>query len=101
MNVIPKKMLDRIASLGLGSLQELDAWIHTLIAEREAEWQRILDEPHHKEPSVSYQHEYVKCGKAGCKCASGQGHGPYWYAYWSDALGKTHKKYIGKDLHRL
>lgn len=95
----PKKIQERIASLGLGPLRALDQWIHELIAKREAEWQQILARADSSEDrSISYQQEYVKCGKAGCKCASGQRHGPYWYAYWTDALGKTRKEYIGKNL---
>lgn len=38
------------------------------------------------------------CNKPGCKkCASGEGHGLYWYRYWWED-GKTRKKYIGKTL---
>jgi len=45
-----------------------------------------------------YKQEVVFCGKERCKkCAKGEGHGPYWYAYWW-ADGKTRKKYIGKTL---
>lgn len=47
---------------------------------------------------VTYQLQYRKCGKEYCKtCRDGQGHGPYWYAYWrkdgikrSGYIGKTH-----------
>lgn len=46
----------------------------------------------------TYQQEYVRCGKPTCKkCKDGaQGHGPYWYAYWTEN-GKTRKEYIGKN----
>lgn len=98
MNIIPKKMLDRIASLGIGELRELDEWLHGLIAEKEADMDRFLTTRNSENRRVSYQHEYVCCGKPGCKCANGQKHGPYWYAYWSDDFGKTHKQYIGKNL---
>ena len=53
-----------------------------------------------KDPATGrlYKQEIVLCGKERCKkCARGEGHGPYWYAYWWEA-GKTRKKYIGKDL---
>ena len=45
-----------------------------------------------------YKQELAFCGKERCKkCAKGEGHGPYWYAYrWEG--GKTRKKYIGKTL---
>ena len=32
---------------------------------------------------ITYQLQFRKCGKASCStCRDGQGHGPYWYAYW-------------------
>ena len=34
---------------------------------------------------ITYQLQYRKCGKPTCRtCREGQGHGPYWYAYWHD-----------------
>ena len=45
--------------------------------------------------NLSYRLEKVRCGKKGCKCADGAPHGPYWYAYWSEA-GKTKSRYVGK-----
>ena len=39
----------------------------------------------------------VKCGKAGCKCANGDLHGPYWYEYWREG-GKVRKKYHGVKI---
>lgn len=52
-----------------------------------------------KANGVSYQLEYVKCGKERCKkCKKdGPGHGPYFYAYWREG-DKVKKKYIGKQL---
>ena len=45
-----------------------------------------------------YQQERIKCGKPNCKCASGEGHGPYWYAYgWDPNSYRMTKKYIGKN----
>src|SRR5579884_3689578 len=44
---------------------------------------------------VSYRQQFTRCGKARCrKCREGQGHGPYWYAYWSEK-GRTVSKYVG------
>src|SRR5579863_4845328 len=44
---------------------------------------------------VTYRQQYTRCGKQRCrKCKEGAGHGPYWYAYWSDK-GRTISKYIG------
>lgn len=49
---------------------------------------------------VTYRQDYTRCGKERCKkCAGGNGHGPYWYAYWSEG-GKTKSKYIGKELQK-
>ncbi|WP_059002698.1 DUF6788 family protein [Leptolyngbya sp. NIES-2104] len=51
----------------------------------------------HKTGRVTYQLEKIKCGKKGCKCASGALHGPYWYAYrWNGK--KVVSEYIGKTL---
>jgi hypothetical protein len=43
----------------------------------------------------TYRLVSIRCGKENCKCASGKGHGPYWYAFWSEG-GKTRSKYVGK-----
>jgi hypothetical protein len=49
--------------------------------------------------NVSYQQQYRKCNKSSCKQCSngGQGHGPYWYAYWREG-SKLRSAYIGKEL---
>jgi hypothetical protein len=47
----------------------------------------------------TYSLERVRCGKENCKCARGQLHGPYWYAYWIEG-GKPKSQYIGKRLPR-
>ncbi|MDQ6661026.1 MAG: winged helix-turn-helix domain-containing protein, partial [Chloroflexota bacterium] len=47
---------------------------------------------------VTYRQQYTRCGKERCrKCRKGSGHGPYWYAYWSEN-GRTISKYIGIHL---
>src|SRR5437660_3888640 len=44
---------------------------------------------------ITYRQQYTRCGKERCrKCREGPGHGPYWYAYWSEN-GRTISKYIG------
>lgn len=45
----------------------------------------------------TYIQQAVKCGKPGCKCAAGDLHGPYWYAY-RRCEGRVVSKYIGKDF---
>ena len=45
---------------------------------------------------VTYQFQYRKCGKSSCStCRNGQGHGPYWYAYWREG-SRLRSGYIGK-----
>ena len=45
---------------------------------------------------ITYQLQYRKCGKASCStCRNGQGHGPYWYAYWREG-SRLRSGYIGK-----
>lgn len=47
---------------------------------------------------VTYRQQFTRCGKQRCrKCREGGGHGPYWYAYWSEN-GRTVSKYIGTRL---
>ncbi|MBO0790397.1 MAG: tetratricopeptide repeat protein [Ktedonobacteraceae bacterium] len=47
---------------------------------------------------VTYRQQFTRCGKQRCrKCREGSGHGPYWYAYWSEK-GRTMSKYIGIRL---
>ncbi|MBV9690244.1 MAG: hypothetical protein JO202_11110 [Ktedonobacteraceae bacterium] len=45
---------------------------------------------------ITYQLQYRKCGKTACgTCRNGQGHGPYWYAYWREG-SRLRSGYIGK-----
>ncbi len=47
---------------------------------------------------ITYRQQFTRCGKQRChKCREGAGHGPYWYAYWSEN-GRTVSKYIGTHL---
>ena len=48
--------------------------------------------------AVTYQQEYTRCGRASCHCATGPGHGPYWYAYhYSPTLKRRINTYCGKQ----
>ncbi len=61
---------------------------------------RQVVEVHRHDPTgTTYQLEYKRCGKPTCCCAhgGGEGHGPYWYAYWREG-GKPRSRYIGKEL---
>ena len=43
----------------------------------------------------TYQQQYRKCGKATCgTCNNGEGHGPYWYAYYREE-SKVKSIYLG------
>lgn len=45
--------------------------------------------------------QWVRCGRAGCRCATGQGHGPYHYRFWRQA-GRLRKQYVREaDLARV
>jgi len=47
---------------------------------------------------VTYRQQFTRCGKQRCRrCRDSDGHGPYWYAYWSEK-GRTVSKYIGVSL---
>src|SRR2546421_6880646 len=47
---------------------------------------------------ITYRQQFTRCGKQRCrKCREGEGHGPYWYAYWSEK-GRTVSKYVGIEL---
>ena len=49
-----------------------------------------------RDQHITYQLQYRKCGKASCStCRNGQGHGPYWYAYWREG-SRLKSGYVGK-----
>jgi hypothetical protein len=83
------------SALNFQQLVKLDAWLHSVIetAERAGGHHPTRHITDHK----TYRSEMVRCGKQGCKCARGELHGPYWYAYWSEG-GKTNSEYVGKHL---
>ena len=74
--------------------------VEVLDAGEDLEDAPLLPKPSVHVAGITYQHEYVKCGKPKCgRCRRGaaHGHGPYWYAYWRVGA-KVHKKYVGKVL---
>lgn len=83
-------------------LRRLDEWLHVLI-ERAAQESRgrlaaEREVPEEKRArQKTYRLERVRCGSKKCRCASGELHGPYWYAYWSEG-GRTRSEYVGKKL---
>jgi hypothetical protein len=44
-----------------------------------------------------YRLEKTRCGKKSCRCARGELHGPYWYAYYREN-GRVRCEYVGKSL---
>jgi len=99
-----------LRALPLDQLAELNAFVRQLIREsektkrkkvarskssgrREVVEERVRD-------NKTYRLVLVRCGKENCKCAKGpKGHGPYWYAFWSER-GTTRCEYVGKKLPR-
>ena len=48
----------------------------------------------HKTPAlVSYR---GRCGKAGCRCARGEGHGPYWFLRWREGA-RQRRRFVKAD----
>lgn len=45
---------------------------------------------------ATFRRQEVRCGKSGCWCTVGMGHGPYWYAFWKEG-GRTRSAYIGGE----
>jgi hypothetical protein len=37
--------------------------------------------------------QWVRCGRAGCRCARGSLHGPYYYRFWREG-GRLRKVYV-------
>lgn len=42
---------------------------------------------------VSLCQQWTRCGRAGCRCARGELHGPYWYLFWREG-GRLKKRYV-------
>lgn len=81
-------------------LQRLDAWIHAqlhAIPEKSKTRDGRTSTTERRIDNKTYRLEGIRCGKEKCKCADGELHGPYWYAYWSENCN-TKSRYIGKTL---
>lgn len=91
-----------LQSLSLAQLRQVEAWLPQMLREAEDREQpeksgssNVVEE--RQRGDKTYRLEHTRCGKAGCKCVTGNLHGPYWYAYWTEK-GKTKSRYIGKEL---
>ena|SRR5947209_290659 len=93
-----------LRALSLDQLVELNGLVRQLIqGARENEKRRralkrdVIEEK--VRDNKTYRLVSIRCGKENCKCANGKGHGPYWYAFWSEG-GQTRCCYVGKKLSR-
>ena len=91
-----REVKQSIRALSARQLVNLDAWLHSLIETTKQATRNKAVADHAARPKT-YRRELVRCGKKGCKCADGQLHGPYWYAYWTEG-GRTRSQYVGKKL---
>lgn len=97
-----REIKQSVGDLSVDQLERLDRWLREQIVKARAKVRlkkttkrEVVEE--RAGDNNTYRLEKVRCGKKGCKCADGNLHGPYWYAYWSED-GKTKSKYIGKKL---
>jgi hypothetical protein len=91
---LPKRLRQDLKELSPRELRELQGWLTQLLHQQERIEGRLPGKQGAAKRRYTYRREYVKCGKEGCTCAEGKGHGPYWYAYWKEK-GKLKKKYLG------
>ncbi len=85
-----------------GQLRKLDEWLRELIEQADKDGrERVLNNRDAPEKKLvgqkTYRLERVRCGSKQCRCVSGELHGPYWYAYWTEG-GRTKSQYVGKKL---
>lgn len=57
---------------------------------------RKVAEPLPKMLPGSLCKQWVRCGKAGCHCARGELHGPYYYRFWREG-GQLRKEYVRRE----
>jgi hypothetical protein len=95
-------MLDKVkallAALPKEDQAELKRYLSDiLVTEDEAEAIHLASlqarTPAGKTVTYTYRQERVRCGKGGCWCAEGAGHGPYTYRYWKEN-GRLRKQYV-------
>ncbi|MCA1568292.1 MAG: hypothetical protein LC803_22135 [Acidobacteria bacterium] len=98
-----REIKQSISALPPRDLAKLNGWLRALLSSQGSK-KKVRGGTRQKEvlrtrraTHKTYRQEKVRCGKQGCKCANGELHGPYWYAYWSEG-GKTKSEYVGKHL---
>lgn len=95
--------LDRVkallAALPRQDQEDLTRFLHDiLVTPEEAEARHVASlqaERAGRKITYTYRQEYIRCGRDGCRCASGERHGPYTYKYWKEE-GRLRKAYVGK-----
>lgn len=110
--LLPKKAVDledvqaAAANLNLADQRRLLAWLQRQVEDPD---QTLAAAEFWQPPGVEtaqavrrigkscFLLQGVKCGKPGCKCATGALHGPYWYEFWREG-GKVRKRYHGKRI---
>ncbi|WP_135366495.1 DUF6788 family protein [Halosimplex halophilum] len=98
---LPKYLAEGLPKQDASTLKATREFVEELIAERERPVESddlpddatVVDDG----PDGYVVEELVKCGKDGCKCASGAEsdmHGPYEYRYYRDDDGTLRKEYV-------
>ncbi|WP_436927990.1 DUF6788 family protein [Halosimplex amylolyticum] len=101
---LPKYLREGLAKQDVESLRIVQRYVDELLDEKERPVERD-DLPETADPVAETTDGYiveelVKCGKDGCKCASGAEsdmHGPYEYRYYRDGDGTLHKEYADNE----
>lgn len=99
---VPLYLAEDIRGLDDDTLAAVAEWIDQLNRRRQLEAEQTADvKPGDGEPPEpgSVVEKYQQCGKAECKCSSGNEadmHGPYQYRVTSDGDGGQTWEYIGK-----
>lgn len=91
------RVKDLLQALPREDQEELHRFLSgTLFVPLAAETRHVASlEDKAREVTYTFRTERVRCGKAGCACRDGPGHGPYVYKYWKEA-GRLRKRYVGR-----
>lgn len=94
---------DRLLSVDLSvwtdaELEALAMWIEQVQEERREREQEAIDAKRAETVvSTRYARRDVKCGKPNCRCAQGELHEGFWYAYETLGNGRRRTRYHGKE----
>lgn len=98
---LPKYLAEGLPKQDVSTLKATREFVDELIAgkERPVETDELPDDATVVDDGTDgyVVEELVKCGKDGCKCASGAEsdmHGPYEYRYYRDDDGTLRKEYV-------